>query len=271
MKILFCGDVVGRTGRDAIMGNLPYLKKKLDLDFIIVNGENSAHGFGITPKICEEFFDIGVDVVVLGNHTWDQKEIIPYIDKQNRLLRPLNYPEGTAGKGFGIYENRKGQKILVAQVMGRLFLEAIDCPFRAIEKVFKENPLGKNGVIASIVDIHAECTSEKMAFGHFCDGFVSAVVGSHTHIPTADLQILPKGTAYITDVGMCGDYNSVIGMQKEEPLSRFLKGFKSSKLVPADGDATFCGVFVETNDKTGFAVNVKPIYIGGRLVLSTPL
>ena len=265
MKILFCGDVVGRSGRDAIMGNLPYLKNKLELDFIIINAENSAHGFGTNAKICEEFYNIGVDVITMGNHTWDQKDIIPYIEKQPKLLRPLNYPEGVAGKGFGIYENNQGKKVLVAQVMGRLFLEPIDCPFKAAANLFKEYPLGKNGIAASIIDIHAEATSEKVAFGHFCDGFASLVVGTHTHIPTADLQILPKGTAYMTDVGMCGDYDSVIGMQKEEPINRFLKGMKAGKLLPAEKDGTFCGVFIETDDKTGLATRTKAIRLGGRL------
>lgn len=266
MKILFCGDVVGRAGRDAVMGNLPYLKSKLALDFIIVNGENSAHGFGITSKICEAFFNLGVDVITTGNHTWDQKEIITYIDKQPRLLRPLNYPEGVAGKGFGIYENHKGQKVLVAQVMGRMFLNSLlDCPFRTMADLLKEYPLGKKGLEAVIIDFHAEINSEKMAFGHFFDGSASLVVGTHTHVPTADCQILPKGTAYMTDVGMCGDYNSVIGMHKEEPISRFLKGINHMRLVPAEGDATFCAVLVETDPQTGLAVKVQPIRIGGRL------
>ncbi|MGD9638965.1 MAG: TIGR00282 family metallophosphoesterase [Alphaproteobacteria bacterium] len=265
MKILFCGDVVGRSGRDVIMGNMPYLKKKLSLDFVVVNGENAAHGFGITAKFCEEFFKIGVDVITLGNHTWDQKEIISYINTQPKLIRPLNYPEGLEGKGYGVFETSSGKKVLVVQVMGRLFLDPIDCPFKTIEKIFEKYPLGRNGISAVIVDFHAEATSEKVAFGHFCDGRASLVVGTHTHIPTADLHILSKGTAYMTDVGMCGDYDSVIGMQKEEPINRFVKGVKLGKLVPATEEGTFCGVYVETDDKTGLATRVKPIRIGGKL------
>ncbi|MEK9678944.1 MAG: TIGR00282 family metallophosphoesterase, partial [Rhodospirillaceae bacterium] len=214
MKLVYFGDVVGKAGRTVLLEVLPGLIDRLSPDFVMVNGENAAHGFGITGSICEKFFDAGVDVITTGNHAWDQKEIIEYIRTEPRLLRPLNYPENTPGHGSGVFEARDGSKVLVAQVMGRLFMDPLDDPFAAVGKALKGTVLGDD-IDCIVVDIHAEATSEKMSMGHYLDGRSSMVVGTHSHVPTADAQILPGGTAYQTDLGMCGDYNSVIGMKKE--------------------------------------------------------
>lgn len=270
MKLLFCGDVLGRSGRDAVVEHVPTLRRTLGLDFVVVNGENAAHGFGITPKICEEFFAAGVDVVTLGNHSWDQREIIPFMDGDSRVLRPRNYPPGTPGRGAGIYPAPLGRKVLVVQVMGRLFMDALDDPFAAVEAEMARQRLGVT-VHAVIVDVHGEASSEKMALGHFLDGRTSLVVGSHSHIPTADAQILPKGTAYQTDAGMCGDYDSVIGMKKDAAIFRLVRKIPGERLSPAEGPATFCGVFAETDDATGLARRVEPIRIGGRLAPAMPV
>jgi hypothetical protein len=271
MRLLFLGDIMGRSGRDAVMAHLPGLRDSLSLDFVVANGENSAHGFGITAKICSELFEVGVDVITLGNHSWDQREIIGHIDQEPRLLRPLNYPPGTPGRGAGVFTLSRGRKVLVIQVMGRLFMDALDDPFAAIEKELSRTRLGVGGVDAILVDVHAEASSEKMSTGHFCDGRVSAVFGSHTHVPTADAQILPKGTAYQSDAGMCGDYDSVIGMQKEGAISRYVRKMPGERLTPAEGEATLCGVFVETDDKTGLAKRVAPVRLGPRLAETVPL
>ena len=265
MRFLYCGDVMGRSGRKAILDHIPQLREKLNLDFVIVNGENAAHGFGITQKICNSFFDVGVDVITMGNHTWDQREVMNFINDEPRLLRPINYPEGTPGKGLNIYDLADGRKILIAQVMGGLFMPPADNGFEVIERALSKYTLGKD-MNAALVDIHAEATSEKMALGHFLDGKVSLVAGTHSHIPTADAQILPAGTAYQTDVGMCGDYNSVIGMDKEVPISRFTNPGSKGRLQPAKDEATLCAVFVETDDDTGLAKSVAPVRIGGRLM-----
>lgn len=264
MKLLYCGDVVGRSGRDAVVAQIPELRKSLGLDFVLVNGENAAAGFGITAKICEDFYAAGVDAIVLGNHSWDQRETIAYINGDPKLLRPLNYPKGTPGRGAAVFSTQRGQKVLVAQVMGRVFMDPLDDPFAAVETELQKYRLGA-GVDAVIVDIHGEATSEKMAMGHFCDGRASLVCGTHSHIPTADAQILPGGTAYQTDAGMCGDYNSVIGMEKTEPLNRFLKKVPGGRFEPANGEATLCAVFVETDDRTGLATRIAPLRLGGRL------
>lgn len=263
MRFLYCGDVVGRSGRTVILEQIPMLREKLGLDFVIVNGENAAHGFGITRKICDAFYAVNVDVITTGNHTWDQREVMNFIDDEPRLLRPLNYPEGTPGLGANLYSLADGRKIFVAQVMGRLFMDPLDDPFAAIDKALSAQKAGLT-MQASMVDIHAEATSEKMALGHYLDGRVSLVAGTHSHIPTADAQILPKGTAYQTDVGMCGDYDSVIGMEKKVPIERFTKKI-SGRLTPADGEATLCAVFVETDDATGLARQIDPVRVGGRL------
>ncbi len=257
MKLVYFGDVVGKAGRTVLLEVLPGLIDRLSPDFVIVNGENAAHGFGITGSICEKFFDAGVDVITTGNHAWDQREIIEYIKTEPRLLRPLNYPENTPGQGSGVFEARDGSNVLVAQVMGRLFMDPLDDPFAAVDKSLKGAALG--------VDIHAEATSEKMSMGHYLDGRASMVVGTHSHVPTADAQILPGGTAYQTDIGMCGDYNSVIGMKKEAAIGRFLKTMPSERLEPAEEAGTACSIYLETDDATGLAKRVEPLRLGGRL------
>jgi len=268
MRLLFMGDIVGRSGRDALIAELPGLRRELGLDFVVVNGENAAGGFGITGAICDEILDAGADVITLGNHSWDQREALVHIEREPRLVRPANYPSGTPGRGAALVEAASGARVLVVNVLGRVFMEALDCPFEAIDRQISACPLGE-GADAIIVDMHAEATSEKMAMAHYCDGRASLVVGTHSHVPTADAQILPGGTAYQTDAGMCGDYNSVIGMEKDEPLNRFLTRIPSGRFQPALGPATLCGVFVET-DGSGFARRVEPVRIGGRLAQVLP-
>ncbi len=270
MRILFLGDVLGRSGRDIVAARLPEVRRRLEADFVVVNGENAAHGFGITPKICEDLYAAGADVVTLGNHAWDQREIMPYIDGDPRLLRPLNYPIGTPGKGVGVYRTERGRKVMVAQVMGRLFMDPLDDPFAAIERELAKVRLGPGGVDAIVVDVHAEATSEKMSIAHICDGRVSLVVGTHSHIPTADSQILSGGTAYQTDSGMCGDYDSVIGMKKDAAMFKFVRKIPGERLSPAEGPGTLCGVLVETDDRTGLAVKVGPLRVGPRLAEAWP-
>lgn len=270
MNILFCGDIVGRSGRDILIQQLPKLKAQLELDFVIVNGENAAHGFGINKSICQDLFKAGVDVITTGNHIWDQRDIMSYIGTEPRLLRPANYPEGAPGRGYGVYSDHKGRKVLVINAMGRLFMESLDDPFAKVEGILKSHTLGGT-VQAAVVDFHAEATSEKMAMGHFCDGRVSLVVGTHSHVPTADAQIFPKGTAYQTDAGMCGDYNSVIGMDKTVPLHKFTRKTPTDRMMPALGDATLCGVFVQTDDATGRSIHIEPVRMGARLVNTIPV
>jgi len=269
LRLLYCGDVLGRSGREAVQEHVPGLREKLKLDFVVVNGENAAHGFGITAKLCADFFSYGVDVITLGNHAWDQKEIMAFIDGEPRLLRPRNYPAGTPGRGAAVYTAANGKKLMVVQVMGRLFMDPLDDPFPAVDAELSRYPLGAS-VQAIIVDVHAEASSEKMAMGQFADGRASLVVGSHSHIPTADAQILPKGTAYQTDAGMCGDYDSVIGMKKEPAILKFTRKLPGEKLSPAEGPGTLCGVFVETDDRTGLARRIEPVRLGGRLAPSLP-
>jgi 2',3'-cyclic-nucleotide 2'-phosphodiesterase len=269
MRVLLVGDVVGKSGRQAIADHLPDLRERLDLDFVIVNGENAAHGFGITDKICASFYQLGADVISTGNHVWDQREIMNYIGGDPKLLRPLNYPDGTPGNGFGVYEARGGKKILVIHAMGRLFMDPLDDPFAGVEQVLSKFTLGAE-VQAVFVDFHGEASSEKVSMGHVLDGRVSCVVGTHTHVPTADHQILVGGTAYQTDLGMTGDYDSVIGMKKREATERFTTKLPKGRLEPADGEATLCGLFVETNDLNGLAKTVAPVRIGGRLSQMVP-
>lgn len=264
MRVLYCGDVVGRSGREIVMEQVPLLRKSLSLDFVIVNGENAASGFGITDKICQGFYENGVDCIVLGNHSFDQKEIMTYMTDDKRLIRPINYPEGTPGRGAAVFKTAGGKSILVVQVMGRVFMDPLDDPFASVDKILNSGKLGGQYDFI-LVDIHGEATSEKMAMGHFCDGRVSAVVGSHQHVPTADAMVLPGGTGYQTDAGMCGDYNSVIGMEKEEPLRRFTRKISSSRFSPALGPGTLCGILIETDDKTGLARKVEPVRVGGVL------
>ncbi len=269
MRLLFCGDVLGRAGRDAVHKYIPVLREKLALDFVVINGENAAHGFGITAKLCEDFFSMGVDVITLGNHTWDQKEILSYIDSEPRLIRPRNYPAGTPGRGAGVYATTRGRKVLVVQVMGRLFMDPLDDPFPSVEAELARHPLG-GAVHATIIDVHGEASSEKMAMGHFADGRASLVVGSHSHIPTADAQIFTGGTAYQTDAGMCGDYDSVIGMKKGPAITKFTRKIPGERLSPAEGVGTLCAVFVETDDATGLARRIAPVRQGGRLAETLP-
>ncbi len=269
MNLLFMGDVVGRSGRDAVIERLPSLRVSLGLDFVVLNGENAAAGFGITGKICRSFFDAGVDVVTTGNHVWDQREIIDFIGGEPRLLRPHNYPPGTPGRGAGVFEATRGRKVLVLHVMCRLFMNPLDDPFVCAEAELAKHRLGTT-VDAAIFDIHGEATSEKQALGLIADGRVSLAVGSHTHVPTADGRILPKGTAYQTDAGMCGDYDSVIGNDKAVATKRFTSKLPSARLTPAMGEGTLCGVFVETDDATGLAKRIEPLRLGGKLAEVMP-
>jgi 2',3'-cyclic-nucleotide 2'-phosphodiesterase len=269
VKFLYCGDVVGRSGREAIARHLPMLRQRLDPDFVVVNGENAAGGFGITGPICAELYGAGADVIVTGNHVWDQKEVLSYIDGDPRLLRPLNYPKTAPGRGAGVFNDRRGRKVFVAQVMGRVFMEPLDDPFTAAAAELARHRLG-GGIDFAFVDIHAEATSEKMAMGHHLDGKASFVCGTHSHVPTADAQILPGGTAYMTDAGMCGDYNSVIGMDKAEPLNRFIRKISGGRFEPAIGEATLCAVLVESDDATGLARRIDPVRLGGRLKPAWP-
>ncbi|MGA9796643.1 MAG: TIGR00282 family metallophosphoesterase [Rhizomicrobium sp.] len=268
MRILFIGDVIGRPGRDVVSAELPRLIDRLGLDFVIVNGENAAGGFGLTRAIAGEFFALGVDCITTGNHWADQKEILSFLDDEDRVLRPSNLPKGTPGKGANLYQARTGKHVLVVSPMGRVFMEPQDNPFAAVEMELNACPLGE-AADAIVIDMHAEATSEKMAMGHFCDGRASLVVGSHQHIPTADAQILPGGTAYQTDAGACADYDSVIGMDKFEPLQRFTRKISTTRFSPAMGPATLCGVFVQTDAK-GLAVRVDPLRVGGRLKETIP-
>ncbi len=263
MKVLFLGDVVGRTGRTAIKNHLPRLRKDMGLDAVICNAENMAGGFGITPATCEELYDAGVDIITLGNHSFDNPQGISAIENDERILRPVNYPPGTVpGRGVGLYEIG-AYRIMVINVLGRVFMDSLDDPFQAVEKEISTAPLGQVADFI-MVDIHAEATSEKMAMGVFCDGRASLVVGTHQHVPTADTRILPGGTGYQTDAGMCGDYDSVIGMDKVEPLHRFTKRMRQSRFTPASGEGTMCGVYVETG-ADGLAIDVRPIRMGGVL------
>jgi len=268
MNILFLGDIIGKPGRDVVHSELPRLRQRLKLDFVIANGENAAGGFGLTRAVAEEFFAMGIDVISTGNHWADQKEILTYIDNEDRILRPVNYPKGTPGRGANLYKTPSGQSVLVINVMGRVFMDALDDPFRAVDAELEACPLGE-AADAIIVDLHAETTSEKMAMGHFCDGRASLVVGTHTHVPTADAQIFPGGTAYQTDAGACADYDSVIGMDKAEPLQRFTRKMSSQRFSPATGPATLCGVFVQTG-ASGLASRIEPVRAGGRLKPSLP-
>jgi metallophosphoesterase (TIGR00282 family) len=269
VRILFVGDVVGRTGRSIVVDRLPRLIRDWKLDFVAVNGENAAGGFGITEALYQVLLDAGADAITLGNHAWDQKEALVFIARAPRLIRPLNYPSGTPGRGAALMEARNGARVLVVNAMGRIFMDPLDDPFAAVERELEACPL-KTGADAIIVDIHCEATSEKQSMGHFLDGRASLVVGTHTHAPTADHQILPGGTAFISDVGMTGDYDSVIGMAKHEPLGRFLRRIPAAKFEPATGPATLCAVAVETDDATGLANRIAAVRLGGRLEEARP-
>lgn len=269
MRLLFVGDVVGRAGRQAIADHLPRLIADYRLDFVVVNGENAAGGFGITEDICQSVLDAGADVVTTGNHAWDQREALVFIERQPRLLRPANYPAGTPGRGATVAVARNGAHVLVTNVMGRVYMDPLDDPFAAADRELTACPLGELAD-AVVVDMHAEATSEKQAMGHYLDGRASLVVGTHTHVPTADHQILTGGTAYLSDAGMTGDYDSVLGMDKEEPISRFLRKIPSSRFQPSGGEPTLCGLAVEVSDRTGLAEQLAPLRVGGRLSQALP-
>ena len=270
MRLLFLGDIVGRAGRKAAIEAIPRLRKRYNLDFLVINGENAAGGFGITESIHLELIDAGADAVTLGNHAFDQKDTLVYIQRQERLIRPINFPPGTPGRGAALLKARNGADVLVINAMGRVFMTEIDCPFRAIDREITACGL-KSGADAIVIDFHAEATSEKQALGHFVDGRVSLVVGTHTHTPTSDERILNGGTAYMSDAGMCGDYNSVLGMETDEPINRFLTRLPRERFEPAVGPATVSGLAVETDDRTGLAVRVKSLRLGGVLEPTEPL
>lgn len=269
MRILFVGDVVGRSGREAVYERLPGLIADWNLDFVIVNGENAAGGFGITEAIYQELVDAGADAVTLGNHSWDQREALVFIERAPRLLRPINYPEGTPGRGAAVLEARSGARVLVVNAMGRIFMDPMDDPFAAIERELTACRL-REDADAIIVDMHGEATSEKQALGCLVDGRASMVVGTHTHAPTADHRILPGGTAFISDVGMTGDYDSIIGMEKAEPILRFVRKIPSARFEPATGPATLSALAVETDDSTGLARRVAAVRLGGALEQTRP-
>jgi metallophosphoesterase (TIGR00282 family) len=269
MRILFIGDIVGRSGRTIVNERLPALVRDWKLDLVVANGENSAGGFGITEAIYRELLDAGVDAVTLGNHAWDQKEALVFIERAPRLVRPINYPAGTPGRGAAVVEAKSGARVLVVNAMGRIFMEPLDDPFAAVDHELNACPL-RQGADAIIVDFHGEATSEKQAMGYFCDGRASLVVGTHTHVPTADLRILAGGTAFMSDVGMTGDFDSVIGMTKDEPLQRFLRRVSTSRFEPASGPATLCAVAVETEPGSGLATRVGPVRLGGGLDQAKP-
>ena len=269
MRLLFLGDIVGRTGRNAVIEKLSGLITRYSLDFVIINGENSAGGFGITESILTDLLDAGADCITLGNHAFDQKETLVYIERHERLIRPLNFPKGTPGKGSVMLKAKNGADVLVINAMGRVFMTELDCPFRAVDNEITACKL-KEGADVIFVDFHAEATSEKQSFAHFVDGRVSAIVGTHTHTPTSDHRVLPGGTAYMSDAGMCGDYNSVLGMDHEEPLSRFLTKIPRTRYEPSVGPATLSGFAVEIDDKTGLATHASALRLGPHLEPAEP-
>jgi 2',3'-cyclic-nucleotide 2'-phosphodiesterase len=269
LRILYVGDVVGRAGRSILLDELPRLRAGMGLDAAIVNGENAAGGYGITAAIAEEFFAAGADAITTGNHVWDQKELIGHVDREPRIVRPLNLAPGAPGRGVAEFRTARGQRVLVIQVLGRLFMGLVDDPFRALDAELRKHALGGTAQ-AILVDVHAEATSEKTALGHHLDGRVSLVAGTHTHIPTADARILPGGTGYITDLGMTGDYDSVIGMDKQGSLQKWRTDLPGQRLTPAMGDAMLCGVYVETDDRTGLARRIEPVRVGHGLAATVP-
>jgi len=271
MRLAFFGDVVGRAGRLALLDHLPRLRSQLRLDFVIVNGENAAGGFGITAMTAQDLFEAGADCITLGNHSWDQSEALVYIDREPRLLRPFNYPQSLSipGRGAQLFTTSGGARVFVIQIHGSAFMEALDDPIQGVQRALEEAPLGQVAD-AVIVEMHAEATAEKYVMGHFCDGRATAVIGAHTHVPTADAQILPGGTAYVSDAGMCGDYDSVIGMKKGPLVRKAATRLPVERKSPAEGPATVCGVFVESDDRSGLALRIEPIRVGGRLSQCVP-
>ena len=264
MRLLYCGDVVGQPGRKAVCDVVRRAKSELRVDFVVVNGENAAGGFGITPAICEEFFDAGIDVITTGNHVWDQREIILHIESEPRLLRPHNFPDGTPGSGARLFKTNSGARVVVVNVMLRLFMEPLDDPFRCVERFVEGHNLCKTADVI-LVDAHGEATSEKQAMAHMLDGRVTAVVGSHTHVPTADARILPNGTGFQTDAGMCGDYDSVIGGDKSSWIERFRSRMPVGRVSPPRGLGTACCVLIEASATTGLVAKILPVIQGPHL------
>jgi metallophosphoesterase (TIGR00282 family) len=269
MKLLFLGDVVGRAGRDAVSERLPGLITQLGLDFVIINGENASHGRGLTEGHFNDLRAAGADVVTLGDHAWDQRDTITYIEREPTLIRPINFPPGTPGRGANLIEGRNGHRVLVINAQGRVFMDPVDDPFRAVDAAIAACPLGEQAD-AIVVDFHTEATSEIQAMGFYLDSRASLVVGTHTHIPTSDHRILKGGTALMADAGMCGDFDSIIGVEADEPLNRFLTGIAHGRFTPAEGEATLCGVVIETDPRTGVAINVSPLRVGGTLSQIVP-
>lgn len=269
MRLLFLGDVVGRPGRNAVLDALPGLRRRWSLDCVVINGENAAGGFGITEVICNDLLDAGADVVTLGNHSFDQREALVFIERQPKLLRPINYPPTTPGRGATIVDTLTGARVLVINAMARLFMDALDDPFAAVDRAVAEAPLGQF-VDAILVDFHGEATSEKQAMARYLDGRVSLVVGTHTHVPTSDHRILPQGTGYMSDAGMCGDYDSILGMAHEEAVRRFVEKTPGARLEAANGEGTLSGIAVETDDRTGLAIAIAPVRIGPGLSPALP-
>ena len=265
MRLLFLGDIMGRSGRKAISERLKSLREKWRLDFVVANGENATGGMGLSASHAKVLIDSGVDCITLGDHAFDQRDMLTFCEQEPRIIRPLNFAKTAPGKGSRLIKAQNGKKVLVAQALGQVFMKKpYDDPFSALDTALKAAPLG--GLAdAVIVDFHAEATSEKVAIGHWLDGRASLVIGTHTHIPTADTQILPKGTAHQSDAGMCGDYNSVIGMEPIEPIQRFVNGMVKNRFTPASGQATLSGVLLETDDASGLAKSLRPVRIGGRL------
>jgi len=261
---------MGRSGRAAVADRLTGLREAWKLDFVVVNGENATSGLGLSAVHARGLLDAGADVVTLGDHAFDQRDMLQFIGTEPRVLRPMNFAKDAPGRGFGVFQDGRGRKVLIAQVLGQVFMKRpFDDPFSALEPVLKAHPRG-GMVQASLIDMHCEATSEKMAMGHFCDGRVSAVVGTHTHVPTADAMVMPQGTAYLTDAGMCGDYHSIIGMDAGEPMRRFITGMSQGRFTPALGEATLSGLFVEIDDRTGAALRAVPVRQGGRLQDAAP-
>jgi len=269
MRLLFLGDVMGRAGRRAVTEHLPDLISRYRFDFVIVNGENATHGRGLSEGHFEALIEAGADVVTLGDHAFDQRETMTAIERHRTLIRPLNFPPGAPGRGTTLVTGRNGHQVLVINALGRVFMPPMDDPFRAVEAAVADCPLGVQAD-AIVVDFHAEATSEMQAMGHFLDGRVSLVVGTHTHIPTADHRILSGGTGLMADAGMCGDYDSVIGMEPEEPIHRFLSCSPSERFTPREGEATLCGVAIETDPRTGLCTKLFPLRIGGVLAQALP-
>ncbi|MBB4658210.1 TIGR00282 family metallophosphoesterase [Parvularcula dongshanensis] len=269
MRIAFLGDIMGRTGREAVIERLPQLRRDLRLDFVVVNVENAAGGFGVTRTICDDVLAAGADCLTTGNHAYDQKNDVDHFDDERRLLRPANFPPSNPGRGAGMYPLPDGRMVLVVQVHGQRFMNPMDDMVPALERALSDVKMGREAD-AIVVDVHAEATSEKYSVGHYLDGRVSLVVGTHTHVPTADVQVFPGGTAFQADAGMCGDYDSVIGMDKGVILEGFVSKMRGPRMQPASGPATVCGIVVETDDRTGLALRAAPLRVGGRLAEALP-